>query len=149
MNNLPESPRWIDRIDTRPLAPISGAPCRALVVLNDTDRPVTGLAVLHAQFRTRTAPQPVVVRDGDGAIVASRLENAVIGEPDADGRRLWSFDLVFDAGTVPAHGYKTFAAAYEAGDAPDGFDDAPRLTAFETEVHDGDLPLTGPVPPPV
>ena len=67
---------------------------RWLVVTNPSDEPFSGVAVLHADYRTHTIA-PVIVADPDGKTVPSRLVNETLGEPDADGKRHWAFDLEF------------------------------------------------------
>ncbi len=67
---------------------------RWLVVTNPSGEPFSGIAVLHADYRTRTIA-PVIVADPEGKTVPSRLINETLGEPDADGKRRWAFDLEF------------------------------------------------------
>ncbi|WP_394795643.1 hypothetical protein [Armatimonas sp.] len=69
---------------------------RWLVVINPRDEPFSGVAVLHADYRTRTIA-PVIVADPEGKTVLSRLVNETLGEPDIDGegKRRWAFDLEF------------------------------------------------------
>jgi len=67
---------------------------RWLVVSNPHDGPFSGVAVLHADYRTRMTGQ-VIVADPDGRTVPSRIVNETLGEPEADGKRRWAFDLEF------------------------------------------------------
>ncbi|MBB6052822.1 hypothetical protein [Armatimonas rosea] len=87
---------------------------RYLVVTNPLREPYYGLAVLHADYRTRTIA-PVIVADPDGKTVPSRLVNETLGEPEADGKRRWSFDLEFFCDCDPL---ATVAYAARFGDDP-------------------------------
>ncbi|WP_395143357.1 hypothetical protein [Armatimonas sp.] len=73
---------------------------RWLVVTNPHDEPFYGIAVLHADYRTRTIA-PVIVADPEGKTVPSRLVNETLGEPDTDGKRRWAFDLEFFCNCLP------------------------------------------------
>ncbi|WP_395088469.1 hypothetical protein [Armatimonas sp.] len=89
---------------------------RWLVVTNPSDEPFSGVAVLHADYRTRTIA-PVIVADPQGNTVPSRITNETLGEPDVegDGKRHWVFDMEFFCECAP-----TLTVAYTArfGDDP-------------------------------
>lgn len=79
----------------RPLTPRSNrGGIRYLVVHNTSDTAFRGVAVLHADYRTRHIA-PVIVTDPDRTVVPSRIVNEVLGEVESDGKRRWCFDLEF------------------------------------------------------
>ena len=85
------------RLDSLP--PPTGE-IRWLVVTNPSDEPFSGVAVLHADYRTRTIA-PVIVADPEGKTVPSRLVHETIGAVEADGKRRWTFDLEFFCDCLP------------------------------------------------
>lgn len=87
---------------------------RWLVVSNPHDELFSGVAVLHADYRTRTI-SPVIVAAPDGRTVPSRIVNETLGEPEADGKRRWAFDLEFFCDCSPL---ATVAYAARFGDDP-------------------------------
>ena len=68
---------------------------------NPSGEPFSGIAVLHADYRTRQIA-PVIVTDPDGNIVPSRIVRETLGESEADGKRRWAFDLEFSCGCDPS-----------------------------------------------
>jgi hypothetical protein len=87
---------------------------RYLVVTNPLREPFSGIAVLHADYKTRHIA-PVIVADPEGKIVPSRITNETLGEPEADGKRRWAFDLEFFCYCDPL---ATVAYAARFGDDP-------------------------------
>jgi hypothetical protein len=75
-------------------APSNGGGVRYLVVTNPLRESFSGVAVLHADYKTRQIA-PVVVAAPNGKTVPSRIINETLGEPEADGKRRWAFDLEF------------------------------------------------------
>ena len=73
---------------------------RWLVVTNPSDESFSGVAVLHADYRTRHTAL-VIVADPEGKTVPSRLVKETLGEPDANGKRRWVFDLEFFCDCLP------------------------------------------------
>ena len=95
---------------------------RWLVVTNPSDEPFCGVAVLHADYRTRTIA-PVIVADPDGKVVPSRIVHERLGEPDANGKRRWIFDLAFFCACDP-HSTVAYSARFGSDDGSLAFDDA-------------------------
>lgn len=115
---------------------------RALVVFNETGAPLSGVAVFEASMSWPVAVPlpPVAVTEFDGTPVVSECADFADG-PDVKGRadrRQISFVLRFAVTDVPAHGWKTYLAAYAPVPAP-----TLGLTVLETTRHDGDLPQEG------
>lgn len=118
---------------------------RALVVFNQTDQPVSGIAVFRAamSWPLDVSLPPVVVTDG-GIPIPSAVRD-MTERPDAKGRadrhRL-AFSLCFAVSDVPANGWRTYIAAYRDTPAPalEDFVETPGLIVVETTRHGGDLP---------
>lgn len=115
---------------------------RALVVFNQTDAPLSGVAEFQASMSWPVGVPlpPVIVTEFDGTPVASELVNRADG-PDAKGRaerRQLTFSLRFAVFDVPARGWKTYLAAYAPLASP-----TPGLTVLETTRHVGSLPQEG------
>jgi hypothetical protein len=87
---------------------------RYLVVTNPLREPFTGIAVLHADYKTRQIAS-VIVANPAGKTVPSRIVHEIIGEPEADGKRRWAFDLEFFCDCEPV---ATVAYAARFGDDP-------------------------------
>ncbi|WP_309720580.1 hypothetical protein [Armatimonas sp.] len=102
---------------------------------NPSNEPFYGIAVLHADYRTRHIA-PVIVSDPEGKTVPSRIVNETLGEPEADGKRRWAFDLEFfcDCGS-------TATVAYSArfGDDPESKSDE---SLWSCRIHKGVLSAT-------
>ncbi len=121
---------------------------RALVVFNQTDQPLTGVAIFRAAMswpRGVLLP-PVVVTDEDKTI-PSIVRDMTEG-PDAKGRAdrcQLRFSLCFAVTDVRANGWRTYIAAYcEAPSlALEDFVETPGLVVVETTRHSGDLPPFG------
>jgi len=134
-----------ERIDTGLDAPDTS---RALVVFNQTDAPLRGVAVFRASMSwPRGLPLPPVVVTDAGRAVPSAVRDRTEG-PDAKGRadrlRL-AFSLCFAVADVPANGWRTFIASYTDAPAPalEDFMETPGLVVVETTRHGGDLPPVG------
>ena len=89
-----------------PPAPTGGI--RWLVVTNPSDEPFSGVAVLHADYRTRTVA-PVTVGVPGRSVFPSRVVNETLSEWDGDGKRRWAFDLEFFC-DCSAHSLVAYAA---------------------------------------
>ena len=142
------------RLNTAALAVNDPKATRALVVVNVSDTELdTAIVRFEAAFPVRAAvgAQPVVVFDHQGGVVPSRLTRSTLTEstdlpPD---RRLWSLSLEFIAESVPARGWRVYAARF--GASPESNRDSAvwEMTArytgsvLETDCHPGDLPLIG------
>ena len=87
---------------------------RRLVVTNPHGEPFSGIAVLHADYRTRQIGS-VIVADPEGKTVPSRIVNETLGMLEADGKRRWAFDLEFFCSCEPS---ATVAYAARFGDDP-------------------------------
>lgn len=134
-----------DRIHTGADSPDTS---RALVVFNQTDLPVSGVAVFRAAMSwPRDLSLPPVVVMGEGHRVPSAIQDLMEG-PDAKGRsnhRHLTFSLYFVVSDVPANGWRTYIAAYTDAPAPalKDFVETPGLVVVETIRHGGDLPPVG------
>lgn len=114
---------------------------RALVVFNETDAPLSGVAIFQASMSWPVGVPlpPVAVTEFDGTPVVSECADFADG-PDVRGRaerRQLTFTLRFAVSGIPARGWKTYLAAYAPLPSP-----TPGLTVLETTRHDGDLPPT-------
>ena len=121
---------------------------RALVVFNQTEQPISGVAVFRAAMSwSRSLSLPPVSVTQEGQAVRSFVGDMTQG-PDAKGRadrcRL-GFSLCFAASDVPANGWRTYIAAYTEAKGPtlEDFVETPGLVVVETTRHGGDLPPTG------
>lgn len=134
-----------ERIHTGLTAPDTS---RALVVFNQTDQPLSGLAVFRASMSwPRGVPLPPVVVFEEDRLVPSAVRDMTEG-PDAKGRadrRQLAFALCFAVVGVPAKGWRTYIAAYGEVPltAPQDFIETPGLVVVETTRHGGDLPPIG------
>ena len=105
---------------------------RALIVVNPTDAPYTGVAVLHVDMplKAGSEPRPAAVWAPDGVrvpcqILHSRL--APVSEwrvPDGtlrplpEGSRRWRFDLVFWVENLPPHSYRVYRSEWSTDELP-------------------------------
>lgn len=85
----------------------------AVVVFNPHNWSATDVAKIHLEIPASPERKMryIVVRDKDGKVVPSQLENVKIGEyrhPHPGNQLLWEADLYILAENVPALGYKTF-----------------------------------------
>jgi len=134
-----------DRINTGLDAPETS---RALVVFNQTDQPLSGVAVFRAAMSwPHNLPLPPVVVMDAGRPVPSAIHDMTEG-PDGKGRldhRQLAFSLGFAVSDVPANGWHTYIAAYTdaPADALEDFVETPGLVVVETTRHSGDLPPAG------
>lgn len=124
---------------------------RALIVFNSSGEEYSGVAIFHADMAwpVGVSLPPIVVREREGAVVASVLTAWQEG-PDAKGRadhRQIAFDLRFGVQNVPAHGWRTYIASYEEVPTVSFPADVTGLAAgvivVETQRHAGDLPPVG------
>lgn len=122
---------------------------RALVVFNETDAPVSGVAVYFASmpWPLQELVPPVSVTDWGGVPVPCDMSDMAEG-PDPKGRdthRLLAFQLHFEVADVPAQGWKTYIASFsDAPPDPEGLSEsAEGLAVTETTRHGGDLPSVG------
>lgn len=121
---------------------------RALVVFNQTDQPVSGVAVFRAAMSwPRDLPLPPVVVS-DGGKPAPSAVHDLTASPDAKGhadRRHLAFSLSFVVADVPANGWRTYIAAYTDAPSPalEDFLETSGLVVVETTRHGGDLPPVG------
>lgn len=121
---------------------------RALVVFNQTNQPLSGVAVFRASMPwPRGLPLPPVVVTAEGKTVPSTVRDMTEG-PDAKirpGRCHLRFSLCFAVLNVPANGWRTYIAAYADTFAPalEDFVETPGLVVVETNRHGGDLPPVG------
>ncbi|BCW94598.1 MAG: hypothetical protein WHS44_11415 [Fimbriimonadales bacterium] len=105
---------------------------RALIVINPTDAPYTGVAVLHVDMplKAGSEPRPAAVWTPDGVrapcqILNSRLEpvsewrtpdGAVRALPA--GSRRWRFDMAFWVENLPPRSYRVYRSAWSADELP-------------------------------
>ena len=132
----------VERIHTGLNAPEQS---RALVVFNQTDQPLSGIAVFHASMSwpCETPLPPVRVVDMAGEAVLTAVTPIVVG-PDVKGRsdrRHLSFSLCFAVSDIPANGWRTYIAAYAETLSPalQDFVETLGLVVVETTRHGGDL----------
>ncbi len=136
---------------------------RALVVLNPTDEPYTGLAVLRVRMplKPNAQPHPAGIWDEQGnpmpcQILNSHLEPATefrlpdgTPRPLPEGSRIWQFDLWFWVQEVPPRGYRVYRSEWVAQEVPLPYpppETAPPVQVREALPHPGDLPKVGVVP---
>jgi hypothetical protein len=105
---------------------------RALIVVNPTDAPYTGVAVLRVDMplKAGSEPRPAAVWTPDGVrvpcqILHSRLEPVAEWRmPDGsvrplpDGSRRWRFDLAFWVDALPPRSYRVYRSAWSADELP-------------------------------
>ncbi len=151
-----------ERVDTR----FEGATgdYRALVVLNPTDKPYTGLALLRVRMplKPTSQPRPAGVWDESGKrmpcqILNSHFEPATeFRLPDGtviplpEGSRVWQFEMWFWVEGVPARGYRVYRSEWVAEETllPCALPEAdPPVQVREALPHAGTLPKVGQVPP--
>lgn len=151
----------VNRVDTR--FENATGDYRALVVLNPTDRPYTGLALLRVRMplKPNASPRPASVWDETGKrmpcqILHSRLEPATVFElPDGtlrplpEGSHLWQFELWFWVEAVPPKGYRVYRSEWSADELPlpaPPPPGEPPVRVKEALPHAGVLPKVGYVP---
>lgn len=149
--------RLTEQVDTR--FEQAQSDYRALIVLNPTNAPYTGVAVLHVEMPLKpTAPvRPVAVWTPDGRRVPCQILNSQLEpvtewrlpdgtvRPLPEGSRRWRFDLAFWVESVPARGYRVYRAEWSDEELP-----LPALPQGEPPVrvrealpHAGTLPKEG------
>jgi hypothetical protein len=104
---------------------------RALIVVNPTDAPYTGVAVLHVDMplKAGSEPRPAAVWTPDGVrvpcqILHSRLEPVSewrmpdgTMRPLPDGSRRWRFDLAFWVEDLPPRSYRIYRSEWSVDGA--------------------------------
>ncbi|MCS7301652.1 MAG: hypothetical protein NZ556_08895 [Fimbriimonadales bacterium] len=144
-------------VDTR-FAGVEGD-YRALIVLNPTDAPYTGAAVLHVDMplKAGSEPRPAAVWTPDGVRVPCQILNSTL-EPVSEwrmrdgsvrplpaGSRRWRFDLVFWVENLPPRSYRVYRSAWSIDELP--LPELPRLDSpvrvREALPHDGALGKEG------
>lgn len=105
---------------------------RALIVVNPTDAPYTGVAVLHADMplKAGSEPRPAAVWKPDGQRVPCQILNSHL-EPVAEwrlpdgtarplpaGSRRWRFDLAFWVENLPPRSYRAYRSEWSADEMP-------------------------------
>lgn len=132
---------------------------RALIVLNPTDTPYTGLAVLHVDMPLKPTAfvRPVAVWTPDGQRVPCQILNSQLEpirewrlpdgtiRPLPEGSHRWQFDLAFWVEAVPARGYRVYRAEWsdEELPLPELPQDEPPVRVREALPHPGTLPKEG------
>lgn len=146
---MPNLQEIVKRINTGEADPETS---RALVVFNETNAPITGVAVFEAEISwpLNDLLPFIAVSDAEGNSASSDIPDMAEG-PDPKGRADWqrlAFQLRFAISDVPAQGWKTYLAFYGGeivAPDPQGLDvESPGLTVVETTRHGGDLPACGP-----
>lgn len=105
---------------------------RALIVVNPTDAPYTGVAVLHVDMPLKAGSEPhfAAVWTPDGQRVPCQILNSHL-EPVAEwrlpdgtarplpaGSRRWQFDLVFWVENLPPRSYRAYRSEWSADEMP-------------------------------
>lgn len=105
---------------------------RALIVLNPTEVPYTGVVVLRVDMPLKPEAQPrhAAVWTPDGVRVPCQIINSQL-EPVSEwrlpdgrvrlmpmGTRRWRFDLAFWVEAVPARGYRVYRAQWSEDELP-------------------------------
>ena len=131
-----------ERVDTR----FEGAlgDYRALIVVNPTEVPYTGVAVLHVDMplKAGSEPRPASVWTPDGVRVPCQILHSHL-EPVSEwrvpdgtvrplpaGSRRWRFDLVFWVEHLPPRSYRVYRSEWSAEELP-----LPALPAAEPPVR--------------
>lgn len=105
---------------------------RALIVLNPTDAPYTGVAVLHVDMplKAGSEPRPAAVWTPEGARVPCQILNSTLEPvsewrmPDGSlrplpaGTRRWRFDLAFWVENLPPRSYRVYRSEWSADELP-------------------------------
>lgn len=102
--------------------------CHALIVVNPTDAPYTGVAVLHVDMplKAGSEPRPAAVWTPEGQRVPCQILNSHL-EPVAEwqmpdgtvrplpaGTRRWRFDLAFWVENLPPRSYRAYRSEWSA-----------------------------------
>lgn len=105
---------------------------RGLIVVNPTDAPYTGVAVLHVDMPLKggSEPRPAAVWTPDGRRIPCQILNSQL-EPVAEwqlpdgtvrplpaGSRRWRFDLAFWVENLPPCSYRTYRSEWSADEIP-------------------------------
>ncbi|MCX7992617.1 MAG: hypothetical protein N2651_02990 [Fimbriimonadales bacterium] len=135
---------------------------RALIVLNPTDTPYTGVAILRVDMPLKSGSEPcsAAVWTPEGERVPCQILNSLL-EPIAEchlrdgtvrplpeGSRRWRFDLVFWVENVPPRGYRVYRSAWAVSELPlpQLPDSEPPVYVQEAIPHAGTLPKEGSIP---
>ncbi|MCS6919226.1 MAG: hypothetical protein NZM28_05610 [Fimbriimonadales bacterium] len=132
---------------------------RALIVLNPTDAPYTGVAVMHVAMplKAGSEPRPAAVWTPEGERVPCQILNSRLEpvsewrlrdgsvRPLPEGSRCWRFDLAFWVESVPARGYRVYRSEWSAEELPLPRlpDSEPPVSVREAVPHAGELPKQG------
>lgn len=138
-------PDWIETLDTADWE-VPGAVTRVLVVANPGEATFTGNAKLAVDFRTRATP-PIRIETQDRRRIPCRIVDETLGPLDQDGKRRWTFSLLFPV-DIPPRSVVAVRAVWGEPDTPAALDtDQPAIPAWETTCHPGIHPVPGPLPP--
>ncbi len=135
---------------------------RALIVLNPTDVPYTGVAIMHVNMplKAGSEPRPAAVWTPEGVRVPCQILNSHL-EPVSEwrmrdgivrslpeGSRRWQFDMAFWVENVPPRGYRVYRSEWSADELPlPQLPDAePPVFVREAVPHAGGLPKEGALP---
>ncbi|MCS7209046.1 MAG: hypothetical protein NZ874_05680 [Fimbriimonadales bacterium] len=149
--------KLVEAVDTRFDA--AQGEYRALIVLNPTDAPYTGVALLHVAMplKPSAAPRPAAVWTAEGVRVPCQILNGHLEpisewrapdgtpRPLPEGSRLWRFDLAFWVEALPPRSYRVYRSEWSADELllpapPLG---KPPVYVREALPHSGTLPKQG------
>jgi len=117
---------------------------RALIVVNPTDAPYTGIAVLHVDMllKAGSVPRPAAVWTPDGTRVPCQILNSHLEpvsewlmpdgtvRPLPDGSRRWRFDLAFWVESISPRSYRVYRSEWSTDELP-----LPTLSVAELPVR--------------
>ncbi len=153
--------QWLDllesAVDTR-FESVEGE-YRALITLNPTDAPYTGVALLRVDMplKAGSKPRPAAVWTPEGMRVPCQILNSRLEpvsewhmpdgsvRPLPEGSRRWRFDLAFWVENLPPRRYRVYRSAWSAEELPlPALPDAePPVRVREAIPRDGKLPKEG------
>jgi len=117
---------------------------RALIVLNPTDAPYTGVAVLHVDMplKAGSEPRPAAVWTIESVRVPCQILNSTLEtvsawrmpdgtlRPVPAGTRRWRFDLAFWVENLPPRSYRVYRSEWSLDELP-----LPELPSAEPPVY--------------
>lgn len=117
---------------------------RALIVLNPTDAPYTGVAILRVDMplKAGSTPRPAAVWTIEGMRVPCQILHSTLETlsewhmPDGSrrplpaGTRRWRFDLTFWVENLPPRSYRVYRAGWSEDELP-----LPELPSAEPPVY--------------